>query len=115
MAVDKRAARLGVLALVGTMLFGLVGARLWFLQTVEQENLPAQVDLYATEGTGAFAPTSAQRKRLKDRIADLIRVGRDEIALGLPAGAYDVVQLFDDAHFALWAERIPWGEPMSNR
>jgi penicillin-binding protein 2 len=44
MAVDKRAARLGILALVGTLLFSLVGARLWFLQTVEAESLQAQVD-----------------------------------------------------------------------
>jgi penicillin-binding protein 2 len=44
MALDKRSTRLGVLALVGTMLFGLVGARLWFLQTVEQETLQEQVD-----------------------------------------------------------------------
>ncbi|MFK8022735.1 MAG: penicillin-binding transpeptidase domain-containing protein [Ilumatobacter sp.] len=44
MALDKRATRLGVLALVGTMLFGLVGARLWFLQTVEQEGLQAEVE-----------------------------------------------------------------------
>ena len=44
MAADKRAARLGVLALVGLLLFGLVGARLWFLQTVEQEALQAEVD-----------------------------------------------------------------------
>ncbi len=44
MAADKRAARLGVLALVGMLLFGLVGARLWFLQTVEQESLQAQVN-----------------------------------------------------------------------
>ncbi len=44
MAADRRAARLGVLALVATMLFGIVGARLWFLQTVQQEALQAQVD-----------------------------------------------------------------------
>lgn len=44
MALDKRTTRLGVLALVGTMLFGLVGARLWFLQTVEQETLQEEVD-----------------------------------------------------------------------
>jgi penicillin-binding protein 2 len=43
-AADKRAARLGVLALVGMLLFGLVGARIWFLQTVEQEALQAKVD-----------------------------------------------------------------------
>jgi penicillin-binding protein 2 len=44
MAIDKRAARLGVLALVGTLLFGVVGARLWFLQTVEQEALQEEVE-----------------------------------------------------------------------
>jgi penicillin-binding protein 2 len=43
-AADKRAARLGLLALVALMLFGLVGARLWFLQTVQHEALQAEVD-----------------------------------------------------------------------
>jgi penicillin-binding protein 2 len=44
MAVDKRAARLGVLAVVGALLFGLIGTRLWFLQTVQQEELQSEVD-----------------------------------------------------------------------
>jgi penicillin-binding protein 2 len=44
MAVDKRAARLGVLALVAALLFGLVGTRLWFLQTVQQDTLQNEVD-----------------------------------------------------------------------
>ncbi len=44
MALDKRATRLGVLALVGALLFGLVGARLWFLQTVEQAGLQEEVE-----------------------------------------------------------------------
>ncbi len=44
MAIDKRATRLGVLALVATLLFSLVGARLWFLQTVEADTLQEQVD-----------------------------------------------------------------------
>ena len=44
MALDTRATRLGVLALVATMLFGLVGARLWFLQTIEQEALQEEVE-----------------------------------------------------------------------
>jgi len=43
-AVDKRAARLGVLALVAALLFGLVGTRLWFLQTVQQDTLQSEVD-----------------------------------------------------------------------
>lgn len=44
MASDKRAARLGVLAVVGTLLFGALGARLWFLQTVEADALQAAVN-----------------------------------------------------------------------
>jgi penicillin-binding protein 2 len=41
MAIDRRATRLGVLALVGVTLFGLLGVRLWFLQTVKAEELQA--------------------------------------------------------------------------
>ncbi|MEM9515048.1 MAG: penicillin-binding transpeptidase domain-containing protein [Actinomycetota bacterium] len=44
MAADRRGARLGVLAIVGVLLFGLIGTRLWFLQTVEQESLQEEVD-----------------------------------------------------------------------
>ena len=44
MAVDKRAARLGALALVSVILLGAVGARLWFLQTVERKSLQAKVN-----------------------------------------------------------------------
>ena len=62
MAVDKRATRLGVLALVGTLLFSLVGARLWFLQTVEAEALQEQVDTTKLR-TRALLP---QRGRIFD-------------------------------------------------
>ena len=48
MAIDKRATRLGVLALVGVVLFGLLGVRLWFLQTVESADLQEQVDFART-------------------------------------------------------------------
>lgn len=43
MASDRRASRLGVLALVALILFGLVGVRLWFLQTVRAEELQQRV------------------------------------------------------------------------
>lgn len=43
MAADRRAARLGILALVGVMLLSLVGVRLWFLQTVRAEELQERV------------------------------------------------------------------------
>ena len=45
MAVDRRATRLGVLALVGVTLFSLLGVRLWFLQTVKAEELQEVVDV----------------------------------------------------------------------
>ena len=54
MAGDKRAARLGVLALVGMLLFGALGARLWFLQTVQAESLQQTVD--ATKKTTVKIP-----------------------------------------------------------
>lgn len=43
MAVDKRTARLGVLATVSLILIGLLGARLWFLQGVQSEAYQAKV------------------------------------------------------------------------
>jgi len=43
MAVDKRSARLGVLATVSLILIGLLGARLWFLQGVQSEAYQAKV------------------------------------------------------------------------
>ena len=37
MAIDRRSSRLGVLALVGVILVGALGTRLWFLQGVQAE------------------------------------------------------------------------------
>ena len=48
MAVDKRAVRLGALALVSVVLLSVVGARLWFLQTVQRSSLQARVQLGKT-------------------------------------------------------------------
>ncbi|MDA3014939.1 MAG: penicillin-binding transpeptidase domain-containing protein [Actinomycetota bacterium] len=44
MAGDRRALRLGVLATVAVVLVGLLGVRLWFLQTVRADELQARVD-----------------------------------------------------------------------
>ena len=46
---DRRAARLGILALVATLLLGAIGARLWFLQTVQAESLQQTVDASKTK------------------------------------------------------------------
>jgi penicillin-binding protein 2 len=45
MAVDRRATRLGVLALVAISLFSALGVRLWFLQTVKAAELQEVVDV----------------------------------------------------------------------
>ncbi len=62
MAVDRRAARLGVLALVGVMLFSLLGVRLWFLQTVKADELQESVTFSKTR-TVRIAP---ERGRIFD-------------------------------------------------
>src|SRR5215213_6865991 len=49
MPADKRATRLGVLAVVAALLFGAMGARLWFLQTVQAESLQQTVDARKTK------------------------------------------------------------------
>ena len=43
MAIDKRTTRLGMLALVSTLLIGALGTRLWFLQGVEAASYQARV------------------------------------------------------------------------
>ncbi len=48
MAVDRRASRLGMLALVGVILFSLLGVRLWFLQTVKADELQQSVTISKT-------------------------------------------------------------------
>ena len=50
---------MGVLAVVGMILFGALGARLWFLQTVESDALQAEVDSAHTE-TLLIAPERGQ-------------------------------------------------------
>src|SRR6266508_4753338 len=59
MAGDKRAARLGVLAAVAVILFGALGTRLWFLQTVQASDLQAEVNARNTE-TVRIAPERGQ-------------------------------------------------------
>ena len=62
MAVDRRATRLGVLALVGVILFSLLGVRLWFLQTVKADELQQSVTISKTR-TVRLAP---ERGRIFD-------------------------------------------------
>lgn len=64
---DKRATRLGMLAFVGILLFGALGARLWFLQTVEADSLQSQVDSRNTR-TLLIAPERGQIFDLDGRL-----------------------------------------------
>ena len=62
MAVDKRTARLGVLATVSLILIGLIGARLWFLQGTQAEEYQKQV----TAAKTAIAYIAPERGRIFD-------------------------------------------------
>ena len=62
MAIDRRATRLGVLALVGVMLFSLLGVRLWFLQTVRADDLQESVTFAKTR----TVPLAPERGRIFD-------------------------------------------------
>jgi penicillin-binding protein 2 len=62
MAIDRRATRLGVLALVGLGLFSLLGVRLWFLQTVKADELQETITIARTR-TVRLAP---ERGRIVD-------------------------------------------------
>lgn len=62
MAVDKRTARLGVLATVSLILIGLIGARLWFLQGTQADEYQKQV----TAAKTAIAYIAPERGRIFD-------------------------------------------------
>lgn len=62
MAIDRRATRLGVLALVGVTLFSLLGVRLWFLQTVKADELQESVTFAKTR----TIPIAPERGRIFD-------------------------------------------------
>ena len=87
MAADRRGARLGVLAIVGVLLFGLIGTRLWFLQTVEQESLQEQVDSTKLRRV----PLLPERGRIFDAdgriLADNERVLTVAVVTGAPTHA----------------------------
>ena len=74
MAIDRRAARLGVLAFVGLALFSLLGVRLWFLQTVKADELQETITVSRTR-TVQLAPERGRIVDVEGRIlADNERV-----------------------------------------
>ena len=77
MAADKRSARLGVLALVATVLLGALGARLWFLQTVQRESLQTRLDVNRTR-TQSLVP---ERGRVFDAKGRMVAGNRRSITL----------------------------------
>jgi penicillin-binding protein 2 len=89
MAADKRATRLGVLALVGTLLFGLVGARLWFLQTVEQEALQEEVDTTKLR----TVPLLPERGRIFDADGRIVADNERVLTVGVD---WQVIRRADD-------------------
>jgi len=89
MAADKRATRLGVLALVGTLMFGLVGVRLWFLQTVEQEALQERVDTTKLR----TVPLLPERGRIFDADGRILADNERVLTVGVD---WQLIRLADD-------------------
>ena len=79
MAVDKRAARLGILAIVGVMLFSLIGVRLWFLQTVRAEELQART----TEAKTRTVPLLPERGRIFDAQGRILAGNKRILTVGV--------------------------------
>lgn len=102
MAADKRAARLGVLGLVAVLLFGALGTRLWFLQTVEAESLQETVDLTRTV-TRQIAP---ERGRIFDADGRVLADNRGSLAVKLDWSS----MRRDTDRAALFTRLSPWLE-----
>lgn len=79
MAIDKRATRLGVLALSGVVLFGLLGVRLWFLQTVKADELQEQVTV-SSQRTIRIPP---ERGRIVDREGRILADNERILSVGI--------------------------------
>jgi penicillin-binding protein 2 len=79
MAIDKRATRLGALALAGVVLFGLLGVRLWFLQTVKADELQEQV-IVASQRTVRIPP---ERGRIVDREGRILADNERILSVGI--------------------------------
>lgn len=79
MAIDRRATRLGALALVGVVLFSLLGVRLWFLQTVKADELQEQVT-FASQRTVRIPP---ERGRIVDREGRILADNERILSVGI--------------------------------
>ena len=79
MAVDRRAARLSILALIGVLLFSLLGVRLWFLQTVQADELQARVEV-AKRRTVQLLP---ERGRIFDAAGRLLADNERILTVGV--------------------------------
>jgi penicillin-binding protein 2 len=79
MAIDRRATRLGVLALAGVILFGLLGVRLWFLQTVKADELQEQITV-ASQRTIRIPP---ERGRIVDREGRILADNERILSVGV--------------------------------
>ncbi len=79
MAGDKRATRLGVLAVAGLVLFGAIGARLWFVQTIQAGSLQTSVD----EAKIRVIPLVPERGRILDADGRILAGNRRELVVSV--------------------------------
>ena len=85
MPADKRAMRLGVLAVVAALLFSTMGVRLWFLQTVQAESLQQTVDARKTK-TVRLVP---ERGRILDATGRILADNQRVLAVSVD---WDVIR-----------------------
>jgi penicillin-binding protein 2 len=106
MAADKRAARLAVLALVATLLFGAMGTRLWFLQTVQADSLQQVVDARKTK-TVRLVP---ERGRIFDAAGRILADNQPVLSVAVE---WDVISRSTD-RAALFSRLSGWvGVPVT--
>lgn len=97
---DRRASRLGVLAAVGILLFGTLGARMWYLQTVESAKLQQATDAASTKTVWVLP----ERGRIFDAEG---RIMADNSRILTVAVNWEAISDEDDRH-RLWQRLSGW-------
>lgn len=108
MAIDRRSTRLGVLAVVATILVALLGTRLWFLQGVQASTFQASVDAAKTR----VVRLPPERGRIFDRDGRILADNQRVLTVTVD---WSVVRNRDKTRAALF-DRLsgPLGTPVAD-
>jgi penicillin-binding protein 2 len=107
MAIDRRSTRLGVLAVVATVLVSLLGTRLWFLQGVQASEFQASVDAAKTR----VVKLPPERGRIFDRDGRILADNQRVLTVTVD---WSVIRNRDKTRAALF-DRLsgPLGKPVA--